>query len=403
MQPFSVASTTTSESEMTTPDRMGLLSILDHGSMDDMRVLVTDGAMNKSLAIVRAIADVTTHVGVTSRFPISVAGTSRYADKRYWIRDRDPSSYVRRLNQIAAAHDYDQLLPVGGSSFELASNFRHELALPVERILPPREAMDVALAKGCTYALAEDVGIPTPRTVRVAEPADLESAANSVGFPAVVKTGTETGTRFVRRVESETELERAYEDYRRENTVDPVVQEYLPGVASGYFAFYLDGELVAGYSHKRVREYPPEGGASACAESEENDELRRYAQDLLDSLEWHGVAMVEFKEDTNGVPSIVEINPKFWGSIDLGIASGLNFPRALLEYTAGKTAFSFEFTPTRYSWPLSGDLTHVWRRPNSARAVLADLIDPTTRTNLRRDDPLPHVVETLVTVIRQDI
>lgn len=368
-----------------------------------MRVLVTDGAMNKSLAAVRAIGDYATHVGVTSRFPVSVAGASRYADDRYWIRDREPSAYVRRLNEIAATDDYDQLLPIGGGAFELASNFRDELRPPVERILPPKDAMDVALAKRRTYALAEEVGIPTPNTVRVSEAADLESATDDVGFPAVIKTGTETGTRFVRRVDSRTELREAYAAYRRENDVDAVVQEYLPGVGRGYFALYVDGELEAGYSHRRIREYPPEGGASACAESEDAPELRRYAKTLLDALDWHGVAMVEFKEDAEGVPAIVEINPKFWGSIDLGIVSGLNFPRALLEYTAGETNFSFEFTPTRYSWPLSGDLTHAWRRPNSARAVVTDLIDPTTRTNLRWDDPAPHAVEALVTLVRRDI
>lgn len=368
-----------------------------------MRVLVTDGAMNKSLAVVRAIAESVSHVGVTSQFPISVAGTSRYADDRYWIRNRDPSSYVLKLNEIAAEDGYDQLLPIGGKAFEIASNYRDQLTLPVERILPPKESMDVALTKQRTYDQAADIEIPTPDTIVVSEPRDLEVAADRIGFPAVLKTGTETGTRFVRRVDSPSALRDAYVSYRHQNSVEPVVQQHLPGVGRGFFALYIEGELVGGYSHRRIREYPPEGGASACAESEPAADLQRYAQPLLDSLEWHGVVMVEFKEDGDGTPTLVELNPKFWGSIDLGIESGLNFPRALIEYTLSQTDFSFDFTPLRYSWPLSGDLTHAWRRPDSTRAVLADLVDPTTRTNLRRDDPIPHVIEALVTLVRQDI
>ncbi len=368
-----------------------------------MRVLVTDGAMNKSLAIVRAIKEEASHVGVTSRFPISVAGVSRYADTQYWIRDRDPESYIQRLNEISIEGVYDQLLPVGSRAFELASNYRNELVLPVENILPPQDSMDVAITKRQTYEVAEKVGIPSPTTVSVANRTELKEASKQVGFPAVLKTGTETGSRFVRPVNSLMQLRDAYESYRERNDVDPLVQEYMPGVGRGYFAFYIDGEHVAGYSHRRIREYPPEGGASACAESELDPELQKYARALLDELKWHGVAMVEFKDNADDIPSLIEINPKFWGSIDLGIESGLNFPAALLAYSRGERDFSFEFTPRKYSWPLSGDLTHAWRQPSSARAVFADLVNPTTRTNLWWNDPAPHAVEVLVTVLRQDI
>jgi predicted ATP-grasp superfamily ATP-dependent carboligase len=161
--------------------------------------------------------------------------------------------------------------------------------------------------------------------------------------------------------------------------------------------------MVGGYAHQRIREYPPEGGASACAVSRRDEELRRYADDLLSALDWHGVAMVEFKDTADGVPKVVEINPKFWGSLDLAIESGLNFPRALLELSAGTREFDFELTPTCVSWPLSGDLTHAWREPRSAPEVLEDVISPHVRSNLRADDPLPHAVEAMVTLVRRDL
>lgn len=368
-----------------------------------MRVLVTDGEMNKSLAVVRAIADVATSIGVVSRFPVSPAGASRYADAQYCVRERDPERYVDALNRIRRSGNYDQLLPVGGWTFDVVSEYRDRLEFPVEKILPSREAMRVAVRKQETYALAERQGVPVPVSVSVADEAGLETAAERVGVPAVVKTGTETETRFVEVVGSDTELRHAYREYVADHVSEPILQEYLPGVGRGYFGFFIDGELVGGYAHRRIREYPPTGGASACSESLQDEELAEYSRRLLAPLDWTGVVMVEFKEAADGTPKLVEINPKFWGSLDLGIASGMNFPRALLEYAADGTVPAFEFTPRRFHWPLSGDLTHAWRRPRSTPDVLCDLLSSGTQSNIRLDDPLPHVFEAAITLVRRDV
>lgn len=368
-----------------------------------MRVLVTDGAMNKSLAVVRAVSDVSSWIGVTSRFPVSPAGVSRHADASHWIRAEEPVAYVDELDRIAAEGGYDQLLPVGGRTFEVVSEHRDRLDLPVDAVLPSRESMRTAVEKRRTYELAERVGVPTPATVSVAVGKDLATVEERVGYPAVVKTGVETEPRYVEVVASREELEAALDEYRVDHRSAPLVQEYLPGVGRGYFGLYVDGELAGGYAHRRVREYPPEGGASACAESTADDELRGHSERLMAELGWTGVAMVEFKESAEGVPKVVEINPKFWGSLDLAIASGMNFPAALLRLADGRDSFEFDFSPRRVHWPLSGDLTHAWRRPGSAAAVVRDLLSPGTRSNLRIDDPLPHLLEGAITLARRDV
>lgn len=369
-----------------------------------MRVLVTDGETNKSLAAVRAVAATADSVGVSSRFPVSVGGTSRFADHNHWLRDREPEALVEALNRLGEDR-YDHLLPVGGGTFEVVSEHRDRLSFPVGRLLPSREAMRTALSKPAVAALARSTGVPSPTTVTLADEGGVDTALETVGTPAVVKSATETGPRFVRVVRSREELAAARREHERSRDAAPIVQEYLPGIGRGFFGLYADGELIEGYAHRRIREYPPEGGASACAVSERDEQLREYSRRLLEPLEWTGVVMVEFKEDAAGTPRLVEINPKLWGSLDLTVASGLNFPAALVELSAGSepSALDFEFTPRRVHWPLSGDLTHAWRRPRSAPAVARDLLSGGTRSNLRLDDPLPHAVEAAVTLLRRDV
>lgn len=84
--------------------------------------------------------------------------------------------------------------------------------------------------------------------------------------------------------------------------------------------------------HKRIRELYTMGGPSTCAISVYDPKLLDYGLKILGALNWHGIAMVEFKKDSkDGTFKLMEINPKFWGSLDLAIASGIDFPYLLYK------------------------------------------------------------------------
>lgn len=364
-----------------------------------MRVLVTDGTMKKSLAVVRAISDVADTVGVASAYRVSTACLSRHADARHHVPDRDPTALVDRYNRIGEEHDYDYLLPVGGRTFELVSAHRDALRYPIDQILPGHDALVTAINKSNTYDHADRLDVPVPAWTVLSSDAALEYVGDKIGYPAIIKTGLETEDRFVRVIKSDSELLAAYRAYQDTHASDPIVQAYLPGASRGFFCLFIEGELQGGYAHRRIREFPPSGGASACAQSELDDELRTYSERLLGDLDWHGVAMVEFKESREGVPHLVEINPKFWGSLDLGLASGMNFPAALLAYADQKHRLKLGFHPQRVHWPLSGDLVHAIRCPRSAPGVFWDLLSPRTRSNIRIDDPIPHLIEGMANAV----
>lgn len=358
-----------------------------------MDVLVTDGMMKKSLAVVRTIDPLTAKTGVISSYPTSVAGVSQYADEHHRVARSTPKRYVSRLNRIFERETYDYLLPIGGWTTRALTEQVGVLDPAVGVVLPGSEAMATAQSKLETARLAERLGVPTPRTAMVTPDTDPERILETYGTPVVVKAPTESARRFVEYADSSRKLRAAVETYRRRDGDDPLVQEYLPGEGCGFFALYLDGRLAGHYSHTRIREYPPTGGISACAESNRDPRLRELGTRLLDDLGWNGPVMVEFKRDAGGTPNLVEINPKLWGSLDLAIASGLDFPSALLRYMDSGERPEFTYRERRCHWPLSGDLQHAVSRPGSAGAVLADIVSSDTASNLSLLDPLPNVYE----------
>ncbi len=178
----------------------------------------------------------------------------------------------------------------------------------------------------------------------------------------------------------------------------PFVQARLPAEGPGIgVSFLLDGshQVRAGFVHRRLREYPVTGGPSTLRESYTHEQAYADALRLLQDLKLVGVAMVEFKIDTRtGQANLLEVNPRFWGSLALAVDAGVNFPllwtlMALGEDFAPITSYRLGH---RCRWLLPGDILHFLHNPNRwqlepsffrfrAPDQTYDIIDP--------HDPLP--------------
>jgi predicted ATP-grasp superfamily ATP-dependent carboligase len=89
---------------------------------------------------------------------------------------------------------------------------------------------------------------------------------------------------------------------------------------------------------------------------------------LLRSIGWQGVAMVEFKIDhRDRQPKLMEINGRFWGSLQLATDAGINFPLMLYRLATGESvAPEFDYrTGVRTRW-LLGDLDNLLIRLKSS-------------------------------------
>jgi len=112
-----------------------------------------------------------------------------------------------------------------------------------------------------------------------------------------------------------------------------LVQEYVPGRGRGYEAVAFRGEPLLEFTHERIVEYDPGGGASLGARGPILDpRLYRLGRLVLRRLQWTGPLMVETKwVPAEGRYYVVELNPKFWGSLDLPVSLGYHFPAVLVK------------------------------------------------------------------------
>jgi predicted ATP-grasp superfamily ATP-dependent carboligase len=116
-----------------------------------------------------------------------------------------------------------------------------------------------------------------------------------------------------------------------------ILQEKVRGKIVGYFAFFDENsQEIAWFNHRRVRQFPIEGGPSSFCESHFDALATRYGRRLLQSLNWRGLAMVEFVEgDSDSGPKLLEVNPRLWGSTPLAVNAGVDFPYIWFQKSLG--------------------------------------------------------------------
>jgi predicted ATP-grasp superfamily ATP-dependent carboligase len=360
------------------------------------RVLVTDGEFKHTLGIVRSLAARGHEVHLLARSSRAPAVHSQAVRKWHRAPASTDPAFEARLLEIARAIAPASLIPVGNGAVAAADRLRERLGGGIALALPSHESLSAANDKAMTAALARSLGIRTPEERSVGSLGEARAAMTALGLPLVLKSAREEGRKVLRYVRTEAELSAAYDAVRGASAAGVLAQACVAGDGLGFSALYWHGRRVRGFAHRRVREWPPSGGTSACADSIASaPALERAGTLLLDALAWHGVAMVEFKGDLDREPpALIEINAKFWGSLDVALAAGVDFPgdlAALLE--GGELGEQAPVRDVRFSWPLGGDLWHGLFRPSSLPRVLWDALSPHVAHSYRIGDPAPLLWE----------
>ena len=312
--------------------------------MTHSRILVLDGETTQALACVRALGRVGHTVFVAGVGHRPLAAWSRYCRERFRLGDETLGEFGR-LRALARANGVQVVLPQTERSCMLCNLEREaweELGIVVG--CGPEDLVWGAFDKARTLQLAEGCGVRVPPQHVPESLEDGRAAAQAIGYPVVVKPrfshfwhggrfASGTGSRYARDA---AELEARMLECRQD-TFWPLIQGFVPGSGKGVFALCDHGRPLAWFAHERLRDVRPSGSGSSLRRSVPLDpRLHRPAARLLAELGWHGPAMVEFRDDGTSEPCVLEVNGRFWGSLELAIASGIDFPNLWVRLLRGE-------------------------------------------------------------------
>jgi protein-tyrosine-phosphatase len=344
-----------------------------------------------------------------------VALKSRYVTKRHDVPRYQPGddSWVDAMDTVVAGTRFQLVIPCDDQGVIPLQVCQKRLGRQCKLYVLGDQAFEIAFSKIKSAGLADRLGIPQPKTAVLRAGDDCESISE-FSLPVVIKPPSSftsddlASKRGVVRCRTKEQLSREFS--KLQEWGGAIVQENFLGTGVGVELLAQDGKVLVAFQHVRVHE-PLEGGGSSYRRSAHlNPELLAASKLMMRELDYTGVAMVEFKFNFDtGQWVFIEINGRFWGSLPLAIAAGVDFPLYLYELLVhGRREFSQRYRVPVFCRNISSDQR--WLRSNlsadksdpllATRPLLSVAMEPLNLLLLRErwdtltiDDPAPGLAD----------
>jgi len=325
------------------------------------KVIVFDGRSRAALSIIRSLGKKRVYIIAGEVFQCS-SFYSKYIKERliYPSPDKEPEAFKFFLLDYLKNKKIDLLIPVRDDITEILIK-NHSLFSKYAKFEVPDElAFNATRNKAETIKLCRQLDIPHPLTILTEEEDfNLHILKEKFILPILIKPRISSGSRGISIIRQWDKFQTEYEKIHAEFP-NPMIQEFIPhGGAFGVSMIYRKGEARAFFTHKRIREFPESGGPSTLREGVRFADIEAYSSRLLDKLKWNGVAMVEFRiHKKTDRPMLMEVNPRFWGSLETAVYSGVDFPfllYQLIEKGDCQKVFNYELGK-KVRWLLFGDI-----------------------------------------------
>jgi len=364
-----------------------------------MRAFVFEGITRECLAVVRSLGRRGVKVDVGDPHTVNPARFSKYTSDFY--KYPDPKTHPEEHHDWLMSHlrkvKYDMIFPLNDHTYEVCTRHQDEIGKLTAVAVNDWDTFELARDKEKTLRHALATGFPVPKTWFPAEYGSIEGLADQIDeYPVLLKPSHSSGSRGVRKVGDRSELIEIYDDMTARYG-KMLVQDFIPGneIQDVPMIFNLQGQVRGALVNNRIRMYPNEGGPNVAGCAIRDDNLRDDAIRFMEKIGWRGVGLVEVKRDPrDGKPKLMEINPRFWGTTQLGISAGIDWPWMLLQATLnGDCEAQMEYKEgIVLRWLIPGELMHFITSKNR-RALFPDFFrfrDPSTEYYVfRREDLRP--------------
>jgi len=267
-----------------------------------------------------------------------ISSCSRFAKKVIRVESiLDERKTVDAVLAVGREHNLKDwiLFPTRDENVAAFSRYRSELAQFFRVTTGPWESVEWAWDKKKTYELAEELGIPCPKTFN---PKSIEEIpALYPRLPLAIKPAVKenffyaTGAKAW-RADTPEQLRSLYEKAIRQIKAEEIlIQEIVPGGGIeqySYCAFVQKGIPQCVLTARRARQHPREfGRAATYVETVDAPEIEILSERFLKAINYHGVVEIEYKRDSRtGEYKLLDVNARPWGFHAIGRAAGIDFP-----------------------------------------------------------------------------
>ncbi|MAF42770.1 MAG: ATP-dependent carboxylate-amine ligase [Parcubacteria group bacterium] len=284
-------------------------------------------------------------------------------DKSYIVPPAQDKNFIQTLLKISKKEKVDVILPLSASGInELAQSKKKFEDHGIKISISNPGALKNANNKYSLLDHCKRNNIPAPDFYLAKNYKEFEKAVFALGYPkkgVCFKPPISKGARGFRILTKKPNHLASLIDSKPNNALisfkeaqsilkiakpfpELIVMEYLPGKEYSVDTLADEGEVLLVVPRSRDK---TKMGISVVGTTVKDKEIIKYSKKIIEALKLNGNIGFQFKKDKNGVPKIIESNPRLQGTTVLCTAAGVN-----LVYLAVKLALGEKIVKPKIKW-----------------------------------------------------
>lgn len=365
----------------------------------NLSVLLPDGESTFAIPVLRCLSqspEVRTHI--LSSDPWAPVRFSKYRTHFFGKREKGQEKLIPAIYNTVKQKDVDVILPIGEQAIRLLSI--HGAALSHFAAIAPvpnTVAFDIAADKWLFAKWAKEHKIPHPPTFLCQPDTGFEQQLADLQFPVLIKPTRGGSGQGIKFFETPAALLRLFQE--RGCPKDFIIQSFTWGYDIDCSVLCHEGNVSAYTIQKGFIEPYHRFSSPAGIEFLYDQGVYEVVRRLVSTLNWSGIAHLDLRYDERDHQvKVIEMNPRFWGSLLGSLVAGVNFPRLACLAALRENFPSIEYQHKRF---VSGKaatrlLTQGFLRPKRTGVDFNS-----TSLSFMLKDPLPEVVEFSRSLIRK--
>jgi predicted ATP-grasp superfamily ATP-dependent carboligase len=353
-------------------------------------VLIPDGESHLLIYVVNSLSQI-------KGIKIYVMANTKYLPIRfsrylhhfsYYPKTNNPLDWISNINHEVEKNDIDLIMPIFEEGIEAIIKFKEKIDSTKLCLLSAYNDFQTANNK---WLLAQHVvtnNISAPKSF-LCTSTDSKNKTQ-FKFPVIVKpivaSGGGDGVFLFKKKE---DLFNYIQGYKLADNL--LVQEYVEGFDIGCSVLCKSGTILAFTMQKATLLNSNPFKPLLGVEFVYNKELFKTVEKLMQSLNWSGVAHIDLKFDiVTETFKLIEINPRFWGSLDASLSAGVNFP-----YLYCLASFDEHFHISNYKHIEYLNLKGFFKKLIKNKSLIFDFDFILNNTQLKYmfKDPLPTILK----------
>jgi len=307
-----------------------------------LHILVMSAAWQSALACIQSYGRQGHTVSIIPNIPLHPNYASIFVTNIFSLDQREIGESARELMKLVQLKGIDLVVPISDQDALLVATAKQLFPDSGALISSPLESVLVARSRNRTTELCRSLSIATPKTIFATHDSAKE-AARELGYPCFLKLSGTVASQGVFEISGEAELGARLASIPADSEMQ--LQSKIEGDLLGITGFASEGTVLESFTFSCDYVHS-HGGTPAYSKRVKDERLNEILGKIVRKLRWTGGIDLDLLQRRDGSLVVLEINPRFSGTMVFALKIGIDFPMYYVNAQMG-IGGNPEFKPSR--------------------------------------------------------